>query len=69
MDTRIIILQVHEPTESNSSFGNYAIAVDFQYLDGFKANTFKYAMTKKEATELYISLLKKISKVISMFDF
>lgn len=68
MDIKIKIIKVEYPIKSNSSYGNFAIAVDFQYIDSFKANTFKYAWTKKQAVELYKTLKNKLNKIISIYE-
>ena len=68
MNPKIIILKVCEPEKSNSSNGNYAIAIDFQYIDGFKANTWLFTYGKQTATELYINTVKKLGKIIDFTE-
>lgn len=68
MNINIKITNVELITNSNSSYGNYAIPVDFEYTTGGKANTFKYAWRRSEAVKLYNSLKSKIGKTISIYD-
>jgi hypothetical protein len=70
MNLYIIITEVYKPVKSNSSFGNYAVAVDFKYTTGGYANTYKYALRKSEAQCIYdrLTLFKDLKRELSIYD-